>query len=637
MVRLVKSLGRRPRTAIQPHAVCGPLPKLAGFLIVLRMPRIARSARWLLFAWLLACSPVNPPQPTRHASPAQTPAHASSAPVANARQLPAIGADGNGVAVGVHGAVACAQAHAAAAGLAVLRAGGNAIDAAIAVAFALAVTHPVAGNLGGGGFMLVRMHDGQSVAIDYRETAPAASTRDMYLDQRGKPTRASLVGARAAAIAGTVAGLGLAHARFGTRPWAELVAPAVVLARDGHELDAHHAEQLQTAVAKMRDAGVSESVRYYLSSGGEPLSAGMLWRQPELAQTLAYIAEHGPGSFYTGALAQKIAAGVRQAGGLWTEADLAGYRALERVPLRFAYLGHEILTMPAPSAGGIVLRQILFASELLQLHDLPWRSSAAMHGYLEAARRAYADRSTWIADPAFVSVPVAGLTADAYLRARMSTIDLTHATPSASIQPGSPQPESVQTTHFSVVDDAGNAVSNTYTLNDAFGSLVVVAGTGILLNDEMDDFASKPGSANLYGLVQGERNKIEPGKRMLSSMTPTIVVKDGELRAVLGTPGGSTITTTVAQLVRALVDYGVPLPEAVRAPRVHHQWLPDQVAVEPEVEPELSAGLKALGHALVPYASGHIGHAHCIEVDPLTHGYRAVADVARGDGAAVAY
>ncbi|HEX7479441.1 MAG TPA: gamma-glutamyltransferase [Polyangiales bacterium] len=602
------------------------------------MPALRRHP--LIYALALCLAACAGSRPAALAAAHPTPSAAATTPHAagKRRGLPALGANIEGVAVGIHGAVASAEPHASLVGLEVLRAGGNAVDAAIAVAFALAVTHPSAGNLGGGGFMLVRMHDGQAVAIDYRETAPGAATRDMYLDASGKLTRQSLVGARAAGVAGTVAGLGLAHARFGTRPWAQLVSPAVALARDGHAVDAFHAELLAKAVTRMREAGLPASAAHYLAPDAQPIRAGDVWRQPELARTLAYLAEHGPRSFYAGELADKLAASVRQLGGVWTSADLAAYQAVARIPLRFDYLGHEILTMPPPSAGGIVLRQILFASELLHMRDLPWRSAAAMQLYVEAARRAYSDRATWIADPAFVDVPTAGLTDPSYLRARMADIDGSRATPSAAIAAGSPVREaSPQTTHFSVVDDAGNAVSNTYTLNDAFGSLVVVADTGVLLNDEMDDFASQPGTANLYGLVQGERNKIEPGKRMLSSMTPTIVTKTGELRAVLGTPGGSTITTTVAQVVRALVDYGVPLDVAVRAPRVHHQWLPDQVVIEPEVEADIVAGLTALGHKIALYAYGHIGHADCIEVDPATHGFRAVADVTRGSGGAVAY
>jgi gamma-glutamyltranspeptidase/glutathione hydrolase len=565
-------------------------------------------------------------------------AAAPRAPAKPARTLPA-SSGAEGVAVGIHGAVASAEQNASRAGLEVLRSGGSAVDAAIAVAFALAVTQPEAGNLGGGGFMLVRMASGESVAIDYREVAPRASSRTMYLDASGKLSKDSVNGARAAGVPGTVAGLALAHQRFGKKPWAELIAPAIALARNGHVVDAPHAKMIEKGVKNMRAAGLEGSAHYYLAPDGAPLAEGALWKQPELANTLEQIAQHGPRAFYEGAWADSFVAAMQRLGGVWTSADLAAYKPAVREPLRFTYLGREILSMPPPSAGGIVLRQILFASELLHMRDYPWRSVQALHLFAEAARRAYADRSTWIADPDFVQVPVQQLMAAAYLQPRMQGIDLAHATASSAIQPGDPLSvhESLETTHFSVIDDAGNAVSNTYTLNNSFGALVVVPGTGILLNDEMDDFACDPGKPNFYGLVQGTRNEIAPGKRMLSSMTPTIVLENGELRAVLGSPGGPTITTNVAQLVRALIDYGQPLDVAVRAPRIHHQWLPDRISAEATLEPELVEGLRALGHTVTTTASGVIGHADCVEVDPITHGFRAVADVTRGGGGAVAY
>lgn len=561
---------------------------------------------------------------------------ARTAAPAVARSVPA-GGDKPGVAVGIHGAVASAERNASEAGVAVLKAGGNAVDAAIAVAFALAVTHPSAGNIGGGGFMVVHLATGENAAIDYREVAPLAATRSMYLDAAGNLTKASVEGPLAAGIPGTVAGLELAHARFGTKPWAELVGPAIKLARDGHTLDESHADDMQRSAAKMRELGFEESARLYLGLDGQPIAAGGVWRQPELAATLQVIASEGPRAFYKGQLSTAIATRMRALGGIWSESDLAEYKAVAREPMRFDYLGHEVITMPLPSSGGIVLRQILFASELLEFRKYPARSPQAFHLYVEAARRAYADRNEWLADPDFVKVPVAGLIDPSYIQTRMTNIDPAHATPSSTIKAGEPRDASHQTTHFSVVDGAGNAVSNTYTLNTGFGAKVALPGLGILLNNEMDDFAADPGKPNAYGLVQGERNAIAPKKRMLSSMAPTVLLKDGQLRAVLGSPGGPTITTTVAQLTRAIVDYGIPLDEAVLAPRVHHQWLPDQVMVEPNVEPELADGLRALGHKVEAVAWGRIGHADCIEVDPKTHGFRAVADVTRGGGAAVAY
>jgi gamma-glutamyltranspeptidase/glutathione hydrolase len=602
------------RASPKPQRLSSALSSLLACALLVacaRPPAPASSPR----AALQAARPAPPPRPQR-GLPARDPAVA-------------------GVAVGVHGAVSSAEQNASQVGIAVLQRGGNAVDAAIAVAFALAVTHPTAGNLGGGGFMLVRMADGTATAIDYREAAPLAAAADMYLDAAGNVTRDSVLGPRAAGIAGTVAGMALAHRRFAKLAWAELVEPAVKLAREGHALDREHAEDLAHAVEAMRKAGFEDSARVYLGTEGAPLLEGQLWQQPELGATLETIATQGGGAFYSGPLAERIAQGVQKLGGLWTAEDLRRYRALERAPLVFDYRGHQILSMPPPSSGGIVLREILGASELLSLDKTPWRSTDGFHLYVEAARRAYADRNDLLGDPDFVKVPTQKLTSADYIRERMKDIDPLHATPSDRIKGGLLPAESTQTTHFSVVDDAGNAVSNTYTLNTSFGAKVVIPGTGILLNDEMDDFTAKPGAANTYGLVQSATNAIAPGKRMLSSMTPTIVVKDGQLRAVVGTPGGPTITNTVAQILRALLDYGRPLDDAVRAPRLHHQWLPDRITVEPSFEPEIAQELRARGHEVVQ--GNTFGQAECIEVDPATHGFRAVADVTRHYGAAAAY
>jgi gamma-glutamyltranspeptidase/glutathione hydrolase len=587
-----------------------------------------------------ASEPAGPNATTPSAAgtpPAVTPPAATPAAPSATRRLPAHDPATPGVAVGVHGAVASAERHANEAALAVLRRGGNAADAAIALGFALAVTHPAAGNLGGGGFMVVRMTDGTETAIDYRETAPGASSADMFLDDQGAPTDTSLVGAKAAGIPGTVAGLARAHARFGTRPWRELVAPAIALARDGHVLDESHAAAMAGAATDMRAAGFADSARVYESPDGTPLAAGATWRQPDLARTLERIAEGGASAFYRGEFAHTMAERVQKLGGIWRAADLAGYRAIERAPVAFEYRGHRVISMPPPSGGGVVLRQMLGASEFLDAVRHPWRSAEGFHLFVEFARRAYADRNELLGDPDFSGVPTARLTSIDYVRARMGDVDPAHATPSSRIRGGQLPVESPETTHYAVVDDVGNAVANTYTLNASFGAKVVIPGTGILLNNEMDDFAVKPGAPNLYGLVQGKVNAIAPGKRMLSSMTPTIVVKDGKLRAILGTPGGSTITTTVAQILRAIVDYGRPLDEAVRAPRVHHQWLPDRVTVEPGTESAIVGGLRARGHEVVESTSGAWGHANCIEVDPATGGYRAVADVTRKAGSALAY
>jgi len=601
------------------------------------MTRRALLSSPLLLALVLAgCTPARPATTGEPTPAVSEPAGPVVTGPASKRSLPAHDANDPGTAVGIHGAVSSAEAHASEVGLAILKRGGNAVDAAIAVGFALAVTHPSAGNLGGGGFMVVRMADGKTAAFDYREVAPGAATRDMYLDAKGNPTRASVDGAKAAGIPGTVAGLALAHERFGTIAWAELVAPAIKLAHDGHTLDSFHAEDLANGVERMMKLpGNEKSAAIYRKADGAAFVTGDKWVQPELAKTLEVVAA-GPRNFYEGPLAKTLADGVRGLGGIWTEADLKGYRAIARDPIVFPYRGVEVITMPPPSAGGVVLRQLLAASEILEIHKYPWHSVDEIHLYVEAARRTYADRNFLLGDPAFIEVPLAKLLDGAYLRDRLADVDIAHATPSDKVKAGLPAgKESIQTTHYSVVDDTGNAVSQTYTLNTSFGAKVVVPGTGVLLNNEMDDFAVKPGTPNTYGLVQGEQNKIVAGKRMLSSMTPTILVKDGQLRAVVGTPGGSTISTTVTQIVRALLDYGVTLDVAVKAPRVHHQWKPDRIVAEPTLDPATAAGLKARGHEMAEW--GSIGHANCIEVDPATQGYRAVADVTRDGGEAVAY
>jgi gamma-glutamyltranspeptidase / glutathione hydrolase len=576
-------------------------------------------------------SPAGPSDPTT------TPPPDTVHPAGADRSMPAGESAPPKLALGTRGAVTSAAEAASVAGLEILAAGGNAVDAAVAVGFALAVAHPSAGNIGGGGFMVLRLADGSTAAIDYRETAPGAASRDMYLDDKGDPTDARLVGPLAAGIPGTVAGLALAHARYGTMPWIDVVMPAVKLAESGHVLDSWHVEDLERGSARMRDAGFDASAQAYRRSDGSPYAEGDVWVQPELGRTLRAIAEEGPAGFYEGVVAQTMVDAVRAAGGIWTVEDLRGYVAKPREPITFEYRGHTVTTMPPPSAGGVVLRQILAAAEVMNLRAKPWRSVDEVHLYVEATRRTYADRNLLLGDPDFVELPMERLLDVAYVSERVANIDPARATPSSEISAGLPpgREESHQTTHFSVVDGDGNAVSNTTTLNLGFGCRWVAGASGVLLNNEMDDFAVKPGTANAFGLVQGEPNRIEPGKRMLSSMTPTILAKDGELRAVVGSPGGPTITTTVAQIVRALVDYELPIEDAVDAPRVHHQWLPDRIVTEDRIPDELANGLRARGHEVVE--RGTIGHANCIEVDPTTRGFRAVADVSRDGGAAVAY
>ncbi|MBB63955.1 MAG: gamma-glutamyltransferase [Waddliaceae bacterium] len=517
------------------------------------------------------------------------------------------------IAEGYKGAVSSAESHATKAGLEVLQEGGNAIDASIAVAFALAVTHPSAGNIGGGGFLVYRAADGSTNSIDYREKAPSESTHNMYLDESGSLNKKSLIGGLAAGIPGTVAGMAMAHEKYGSLPWKRLLAPAIRLAEEGHHIDSWHAKTMRHAMEKMQKIGAYESAQHYRKADGSPYEEGDLWVQGELANTLRMIAEKGPESFYRGAFAKKLAKGVRSLGGIWTYEDLKNYNAVERIPLVIQYRGHEITTMPPPSAGGVVMGQILTICEFLNAHNYSWTTPHAVHLYVEAARWSYVDRNTKLGDPDFINNPLEKLMSRSYLQNRAQKINRYHATKSTEIADESAsQKESEQTTHFSVVDSEGNAVSNTYTLNTGFGAKVVVPGTGILLNNEMDDFAAKPGEANRYGLVQGENNSIAPNKRMLSSMTPSIVTKDNKLRAVVGSPGGSTITTTVVQIIRHLIDHQLSLEEAILAPRIHHQWLPDTIYVEKEVSEDMRIGLQAMGHEITERKA--IGHANCIEV-----------------------
>ena len=553
-----------------------------------------------------------------------------------------------GVAIGTHGAVSSAEGAASDVGVEILKKGGNAVDAAVAVGFALGVTHPTAGNMGGGGFMVVRFPDGTSTAIDYREMAPHAANRDMYVDASGQVTKDGRIGPRAAGIPGVVAGLALVHKKYGKLPWADVLAPAVALARDGSKLDSFHADDMKGVLDRIgeyakdpntKNPQLQAALKGTLADFGKPdgsaYAEGELWKQPDLARTLEAIAKNGPDVFYRGAFAADMASKVKAMGGIWSAEDLANYKALVREPIKFSYRGYDIVTMPPPSAGGVVLRQILAAAEYLEMYKLDWDSTARIHLYVESLRRTYADRNELIGDPDFVKIPLGELLDTRYVAKRMSGIDPKHATPSSEIKAGLQLKESEHTTHFSVVDASGMAVANTYTLNGGFGAKVVVPGTGVILNNEMDDFTSKVGSPNMFGLVQGPQNGIEPGKRMLSSMTPTIIVKDGKLRAVVGSPGGPTITTTVAQIVMQLIDHNRSLQQAVAAPRVHHQWLPDQIWHESSLPATTVAELQALGHKLA--GRDRIGHANCIEIDPKSAAVIAVADVKRDGGKASAY
>ena len=481
-------------------------------------------------------------------------------------------------------------------GVHVLQSGGNAVDAAVAVGFALAVTHPYAGNLGGGGFMLVRMADGRTSFVDFRERAPAKATRDMYLGPDGEPTNASIEGWRAAGVPGTVRGLEYAHRKWGSRPWSELVAPAADLARNGFVLSYNEAKSISGETRLRR---FPESKHVYLNDG-LPFEAGDLFIQPDLARTLSRIARDGARDFYEGETARILADQMALHDGLITLDDLKNYTVAERKPLQGCYRGFEIWTSPPPSSGGIGVLQMLAMLEPSSYEKSGAGSAAVIHYVAEAMRRYYADRSTWLGDPDFSSVPVAALLDPAYIARRRATIDPQHATSSELLNPGvfPPSAEPAQTTHYSIVDGEGNAVSLTYTLNGAFGSGVTVPGLGVLLNNEMDDFAAKPGQPNMFGLVQGESNAIAPGKRPLSSMTPTIVTRSGKLYMVLGGPGGGHIVTSVLQTVLNVVDFHLNVQDAVDRPRFHHQWKPDKLMLEPGFSPDTIQLLEGRGHVV---------------------------------------
>lgn len=527
-------------------------------------------------------------------------------------------------------------------GIEVLRRGGNAVDAAIAVALALAVVLPWAGNLGGGGFMLVRMADGRTTAIDYREVAPVAASRDIYLDASGNLVKgASVVGYRAPGVPGTPAGLALALETFGTRQWPELVEPARRLASDGFEVDVYEAARLAGKSGE-RLARFEDSRKIFLRGGSQPYKEGEVLKQPELAATLARMQKEGPREFYEGETARLIAADMKANGGIISLEDLKAYRAKERVPLRGSYRGHEIITMPPPSSGGVALLSMLGMLERHDVASLGHGSSDLIHLQVEAMRRAFADRAEYLGDPDFVDVPVAKLLTPDYIRARAATIDPKRASTSAEVGPGLPaRAEPTDTTHFTVVDKDGNVVANTYTLNDAYGSGVVAKGTGVLLNDEMDDFAAKPGTPNLFGLVQGERNAIAPRKRPLSSMTPTIVLDKGAPWLVTGAAGGPTIITAVLQTIVNVVDFGMNVQQAVDAPRVHHQWLPDEILHERMGMPkDVQEALRARGHTVRERAAadsrGLIASQHAAMIERGT-GMRLGASDGRGRQGAVGY
>lgn len=556
-----------------------------------------------------------------------------------------------------HGLVTSAHELASRAGLEILQKGGNAVDAAVATGLALTVVYPFAGNIGGGGFMVIHLAaaDGQparDLVIDYRETAPAAATRDMYVGPDGKVLKgegSSTVGWRASGVPGSVAGFALALEKYGSQrvSWAEVCEPARRLASEGHHVSQTTAHNLREWAPRLL-ALYAESKKIYLKDGAF-WNAEELWVQTDLGETFARLQKFGPREFYEGETARRIAAAMAQHGGTITLDDLRAYRPVERKPLRGRYRGYEIVTMPPPSSGGIALLQMLMMLEPHDVAALGHNSAAKYHLFAEVMKRAFRDRAEYLGDPDFVRVPVAQLLDPAYVQNRMRDFSPDHATPASAVQPGlgvfDPasvrRPEKMETTHFSVVDAAGNAVANTYTLNGAYGSGVTIPGTGILMNNEMDDFTAQVGTPNMFGLIQGEANAIVPAKRPLSSMTPTLVTRDGQLILVTGSPGGPTIINTVLQIITNVIDHQMPVMQAVEAPRIHNQWMPDVVTFERfGLNADTAAILRAKGHTLPErksYEGAYQGDGETIWIDPATGLRHGAADPRKGDSAALGY
>jgi len=497
-----------------------------------------------------------------------------------------------------HGMMVAQEKLAAQIGRDVLARGGNAVDAAVATGFAMAVSYPRAGNIGGGGFMVIHLADGnKDIAIDYRETAPAAATRDMFLGADGKPdTAKSRDSALGIGVPGTVAGLTLALERFGSGKFtlAQLLQPAIAMARDGIAVTDDIADTLPGWHRRLARWPTAAAI--FSRADGTPLREGDTLRQPDLATTLEAVAAQGSRGFYQGPVADRLVDGIRAAGGIMTRDDLQNYQAVLREPMRGNYRGYDIVSMPLPSSGGVVLLETLNILEGFPMHDLQQGSADSLHLLIEAMKRAYADRARFLGDPAFVDAPVTRLTSKDYATRQRASIDPARATPWSDMLPLKQPREGSNTTHFSVVDSAGNAVSNTYTLNFSYGVGLVPAGTGVLLNNELDDFTAAPGASNAYGLVGFEANLPGPGKRPLSSMSPTIVLKDGKVVLVTGSPGGSRIISTVLQVIVNVLDYRMNVAAAVGAPRLHHQWLPDEVRIEHGFSDAVLAGLQAKGH-----------------------------------------
>jgi gamma-glutamyltranspeptidase/glutathione hydrolase len=526
-------------------------------------------------------------------APETTPALGTAATIRGAPVIPATWTLKATPVTAPQAMVVSAHPLASDAGVAILKQGGNAIDAAVAVGFALAVVLPDAGNIGGGGFIVYRGTSGDVHAIDYRETAPGRATHDMYLDSAGNVTDRSLTGHLAAGVPGSVAGMQEAWKRHGSLPWATLLAPAIRLAREGHRIDEERSGDIAGEANRL--ARFPASKQQFLP-GGHPPAPGTLWKQPDLARTLQLISDSGPDVFYRGQIADLIVAEMERGSGLITKDDLRRYRPKWRTPIQLTYRGYTIYSMPPPSSGGVTMGEIL---NMMEGYDtLPaFGTPQYVHLFAEAMRRGFIDRNRWLGDPDFVSMPLERLLSKSYAAQLRAQIDPRRATPTPPATAGE---GGMHTTHYSIVDPSGNAASVTTTLNGGFGSAVTVTGAGFLLNNEMDDFTSAPGKPNMYGLVQGEANAIAPRKRMLSAMTPSIVLdRDGQLLMVVGTPGGPTIITTVAQVILNALDQRMTLADAVAAPRIHHQALPDVIRYERGGLTEATVtALRAMGHAV---------------------------------------
>ncbi len=557
-----------------------------------------------------------------------------AAPQADAASRPPVAAR--------NGMVVSAQHLATEAGVEVLRKGGNAVDAAVAVGYALSVVYPAAGNLGGGGFMTIVFADGRKSFIDFREAAPLAATRDMYLDGAGNVRPgASTRGYLAAGVPGTVAGLEMARVRYGTLPRAELMAAAIRYAQEGFVLEQGDVDMLATATGRFREDPASAAIFLH---DGRPCQAGERLVQPDLARTLELISAQGAAGFYQGAVGAAIVSAMRAGGGIVTQADLDRYRARELKPVECRYRGYGVVSAPPPSSGGVTLCEMLNILEGYPLHELGYRSAQAMQYQIEAMRHAYVDRNSYLGDPAFVRNPVDRLLDKRYAAGIRAAIQPARAGDSQALKPGVAPHEGTNTTHYSIADRWGNAVSVTYTLNDWFGAKVTVPGTGVLLNNEMDDFTIKAGVPNQYGLVQGEANAIAPGKRPLSSMTPTILTRDGRPLMVLGTPGGSRIITVVLLTLLNVIDYDMDIQQAVDAPRFHQQWQPDYTNLEPgAINEETRHTLEGWGQRFgPPQEANHVAAiligASCLKCEAAGgNRYYGANDTRRRTGLALGY